>query len=111
MKQFEIYSWQPEGWPQPHPCVIVSHPSRAADKPDVEVIMCSTQQATRQPQNNEVILDTADGLNWETICKCDLIYTVPRKKITNRRGLVSLVRRMQIIRTIIASHGWGVVIG
>jgi hypothetical protein len=32
MKQFDIFSWQPAGWPEPHPCVIVSHPDRAGPK-------------------------------------------------------------------------------
>jgi hypothetical protein len=35
MKPFDIFSWQPSGWPEPHPCVIVSHPDRVAGKPDV----------------------------------------------------------------------------
>jgi len=35
MKPFDIFSWQPSVWPEPHPCVIVSHPDRVAGKPDV----------------------------------------------------------------------------
>lgn len=107
MKAFEIYSWQPPGWPEPHPCVIVSHPNRAANKPDVEVILCSTQRAKRQAEAHEVILDTADGLDWPTLCKCDHIYSVPRVKLTHRRGEVSAARKFQIIQKIIAGHGWG----
>src|SRR5947207_1708594 len=107
MKPFEIYSWQPTGWPEPHPCVIVSNPSRAANKPEVEVILCSTQRAGRAAQAGEIILDTADGLDWPTICKCDLIYSTSREKIKNRRGQVSMTRRALLIRTIIAAHAWG----
>ncbi len=36
MKPFDIFSWQPLGWPEPHPCVIISHPDRVANKPDVK---------------------------------------------------------------------------
>jgi hypothetical protein len=41
------------------------------------------------------------------LCKCDLIYTVPRDKIKNRRGQVSPLRRPLLIRTLIAAHAWG----
>ncbi len=110
MKPFDIFSWQPPGWPEPHPCVVVSNSARAGNKPDVEVILCSTQRAGRTAAAGEVILDMVDGLDWPTLCKCDLIYTVPRDKIKGRRGEVSPARRQLIVRTIIAAHGWGEVL-
>lgn len=110
MKTFDIFNWQPPGWPEPHPCVIVSHPDRTANKPDLEVVLCSTQAAKRLPARNEIILDKADGLDWETLCKCDLIYAVPRGELKNRRGSVSVNRRPHLIRTLIAAHGWPTVL-
>jgi hypothetical protein len=71
MKAWEIWSYQPSGWPEPHPAVIVSSPSRVANKPDLNILMCSSKQATREAMPNEVILDESDGLNWPTLCKCD----------------------------------------
>ena len=110
MKPFDVFSWQPQGWPQAHPCVIISSPARTANKPDVEVVMCSTQRAGRAAQAGEIILDTADGLNWPTICKCDLIHAVHRSDLQNRRGEVSARRRGLLIRTLLAAHGWGEVL-
>ena len=110
MKTFDIYTWQPPGWPEPHPCVIVSHPDRTTHKPDVEVVICSTQTARRLAAQHEIILDLADGLDWETLCKCDLIYAVPRGELKHRRGNVSLNRRRQLVQTIIAAHGWAQVL-
>jgi hypothetical protein len=112
MKPFEIYSWQPPGvnWHEPHPCVIVSHPSRASSKPDVEVLLCSTQRAKRTAEPHEIILDDADGLDWPTLCKCDLIYAVPRTQLGARRGVVGEVRQRQMLRTLLAAHGWGEVL-
>jgi mRNA-degrading endonuclease toxin of MazEF toxin-antitoxin module len=107
MKPFEIYSWQPPGWPEPHPCVIISSPARVSNKPDVEVVLCSTQKAGRAAQSHEIILDGADGLDWPTICKCDLIYAVPKDRIKNRRGQVSERRQGLLIKTLLAAHGWG----
>ena len=68
--------------------------------------MCSTQRAARAPKLHEVVLDQADGLDWPTLCKCDLIYAVPRGDLKRRRGLVSAARRASLLRTIIAAHGW-----
>ncbi len=107
MKPFDVFNWQPVGWPEPHPCVIISGAARTASKPDVEVVMCSTKQAGRAAGPGEVILDTADGLDWPTICKCDLIHAVAREELKKPRGEVSANRRAQIIRTIIAAHAWG----
>ena len=48
MKAFDIYSWQPAGWPEPHPAVIISNPARVANKPEVEVVTRSDSKARRR---------------------------------------------------------------
>jgi len=106
MKVFEIWSWQPPHWKEAHPAVIVSHPDRAAGKDMVEILMCSTQRATRAPRNHEFILDQAEGLDWPTLCKCDLIWAVPREELKQHRGVVSFTRRGPLVRTMIGAHGW-----
>lgn len=106
MKPFDVFDWQPPGWPEPHPCVVISHPSRAANKDPVEVLMCSSKRATRDAQSHEVILDAADAMGWPTLCKCDLIHTVPKSELKRFRGAVSVRRRPVLVRTIIAAHGW-----
>lgn len=106
MKPFDVLFWQPSGWPEPHPCVVISHPSRTENKPQVEVLMCSSKRASRAAEPHEVILDAADGLDWPTICKCDLIHTVEKSELKRHHGSVSLPRRALLIRTLIAAHGW-----
>jgi mRNA-degrading endonuclease toxin of MazEF toxin-antitoxin module len=106
MKAWEIYSYQPPGWNQPHPAVLVSHPQRVANKPQVEVLMCTSQRASRSPLPGEVILDEADGLDWTSLCKCDLIQTVAKADLKQRRGQVGHERRREIIRQIIIWHDW-----
>jgi mRNA-degrading endonuclease toxin of MazEF toxin-antitoxin module len=93
------------GW-GPHPVVVVSHPARAARKDFVEILDCSTQRATRLPQDHKVALEASDGLDWPTFCKCDCIYAVPRGELKKHRGTVALERRRQIVRTLISAHGW-----
>jgi hypothetical protein len=53
-----------------------------------------------------VILDANDGLDWPTLCKCDLLYTIQKVNLVNRRGAVSAERRRQIIATINRVNGW-----
>ena len=101
MKQFDIFSWQPSGWPEPHPCVIVSHPDRAGRKTPVEVIMCSSKRATRKAEPDEIILDEADGLDWKTMVRCDRIHLLPKERFDNQKGNVTDERRHLIARKII----------
>jgi len=110
MSPFEIFYWQPPDWPEAHPCVIVSHPDRASRKNPVEVILCSTKRATRKAEAHEIILDEADGLDWPTICKCDLVYAVSRDELKRRKGQVTDVRQSSLVRTMIAAHGWAAVL-
>jgi mRNA-degrading endonuclease toxin of MazEF toxin-antitoxin module len=93
------------GWGT-HPVVIVSHPARAARKEFVEILDCASQRADRPAREHEVVLDVADGLDWPTFCKCDCIYAVPRQELKRHRGTVAIERRRQMVRTMIAVHGW-----
>jgi hypothetical protein len=40
------------------------------------------------------------------LCKCDLIYAVEKTLLHTRRGIVTKERRREIVRAIVASHGW-----
>jgi hypothetical protein len=86
--------------------VIVSHPLRAQRKETVEVLLCTTLRAGHDPGPHEVVLNGSDCLDWSTLCRCDLIYSIPRSDLTSLRGTVSIARRRDIIRKMISSHGW-----
>jgi hypothetical protein len=106
MTAWDIWSFQPPGWIEPHPAVIVSHPGRVANKPEINILICSSKAPARPPKEHEVILDEADGLNWPTLCKCDYLFGVEKARLTNFRGHVSDARRRQIIATINRVNGW-----
>ncbi|MEI9960006.1 MAG: type II toxin-antitoxin system PemK/MazF family toxin [Limisphaerales bacterium] len=107
MKQWDIFTWEfPEG---DHPAIIVSHSVRVAQKPVVNVLLCSSQRAKRLAEVNEIILDEADGLDWPTLCKCDLLYDVPKEELKHKRGSVTPIRRRQIVERIISAFGWSAV--
>jgi hypothetical protein len=52
------------------------------------------------------LLDQADGLDWPTLCQCDMIYSVPKDELREKRGEVTEARQSPLLRTIIAAHGW-----
>ena len=104
MNAWEVYSCD-LGFGE-HPVVVVSHPLRVANKPEVDIVACSSRRAGRHPDVHEVLLDEADGMNWPTLCKCDLIYTLPKTELRNHRGRVTVERRRAIVETIIRAHGW-----
>jgi len=105
MKPWDIYTYdfQDAG---PHPAVIVSHPDRVTHAAWVNVLICTTQRASRPPKENEVRLNGADGLDWETLCRCDVLWLVEKLKLSAKRGNVSRVRRRQIVDKINAAMGW-----
>jgi hypothetical protein len=87
----------------PHPVVLISCQARIDAKPEVMVLKCTTMQpgTGRAAKENETLLDEADGMDWKTVCRCDLLFAVPKGALTNRRGSVTFERRREIARKII----------
>jgi hypothetical protein len=100
MKAWDIYTGNLFG---PHPCVLVSCQARIDWKPEVVVLKCTsmTPGQERLPKENETVLDQEDGLSWRTLCRCDLLFTVDKSSLTNKRGVVTLERRRDIARKIV----------
>jgi len=104
MKPWEVWTWKfPDAGE--HPAVVLGTEERLKLKPSVCVILCSSQRATRTPELHEVILDQADGLNWETLCKCDVVYAAQKTELVQRRGTVTTERRRAIAERVIRALG------
>jgi hypothetical protein len=104
MKPWEIYMWKfPDAGE--HPAVILGTVERVQQKPMINVLLCSSQQANRGPKETEVILDRADGLDWPTICKCDFVYSAPADQFSQARGSVTTARRREIAARVIRGLG------
>jgi mRNA-degrading endonuclease toxin of MazEF toxin-antitoxin module len=106
MKPSDLFTWDFPG-AGPHPAIIISNEARVALKPEVCVLLCSSRRATRPPKATEVVLNGADGLDWETLVKCDLIYTAPTDQLKNHRGSVTKIRRRQIAEKVVKSIAFG----
>lgn len=104
MKPWDIYTWEFPG-ADAHPAVVLGTETRLANKPKVNVLFCSSKRAARKAEVLEVILDAGDGLDWETLCKCDLIFAVPKEQLTRKRGTVTRERRREIAERVIRSLG------
>ncbi len=103
MTQWDIYSWAfPHG---EHPAVIISPPDRLNTE-TVNVLFCSSHRASRPPGIHEVLLNSADGLDWPTLCRCDFFWTAAKSELTRRRGSVSTERRREIGNKIIRLFGF-----
>ena len=46
------------------------------------------------------------GPSHAGLCKCELIYAAEKDALHTRRGMVTTERRREIVRVLIASHGW-----
>ncbi len=93
--QFQVwhYVFEVQG---EHPVVLISHPDIAARSSVVNVLYCTSQRQSRLPKPHEVMLDKADGLDWETFCNCGLLYSVPSAGLFGHRGQVTPERRNAI---------------
>jgi mRNA-degrading endonuclease toxin of MazEF toxin-antitoxin module len=101
VRQWEIYLF-PFRKEQPHPAVIISNEERCVndDLEFVNALICTSAKLNREARKNEVILNAADGLDWKTAVRCDVIYLLPKAEFRERRGKVCQQRRVAIARKI-----------
>ena len=104
MKQWDIYLF-PFGDEKPHPAVIISPDERVfnEDIETVNALICTSARLNREPKKTEVILNGADGLDWKTAVRCDVIYLLSKSHFKEIRGRVTLPRRTAIARKIAES--------
>jgi mRNA-degrading endonuclease toxin of MazEF toxin-antitoxin module len=94
--QFEVWRMVFEDKGGEHPVVLISHPDICARAKVVNVLFCTSQRQSRQPYPHEVMLNGADGMDWETFCDCSTIYAVKSASLFGKRGRVSLERRRTV---------------
>lgn len=101
MKQWDIYSFNfPQGR---HPAVILSPDDQClnADFLELNILFASSARPmTRNLKRFEVVLDQADGLDWQTAVRCHKIHLISKIELTGFRGHVSAVRQREICRRI-----------
>ncbi len=93
--QFDIWEYN---FPQQglHSVVLISHPDFCSRSQRVNVLYCTSQRQSRPAKYFEVMLDRADGFDWETFCDCSVLWLAEAAKLIRKRGHVVLERRRQI---------------
>ncbi len=101
MRQWDIYLF-PFEKEQPHPAVIISNDERCLndDLEYVNALICTSAKLNREAKKHEVTVNGADGLEWKTALRCDVIYLLPKGEFREQRGKVSAARRVAIARKI-----------
>ena len=99
MRQWDIFLF-PFTEELPHPVVILSTDERAGARQNVNGLLCVSLRG-RPLVLNEVLLDKADGLDWESAVRCDLVHLLARDRFLERRGGVIPERQIQISRKLI----------
>ena len=86
-----------------HPAVIISNDEtcRNPDIEEVNTLLCTSARVHRAPKSTEEILDEADGLDWQTMVRCDKIHLLPKARFCDRKGNVTEERRYLIARKMI----------
>ena len=105
MRQWEIWDWEfPHG---KHPAIVISPEDRCrnSDILTVNVLGCSSRRASRTAEIHEVLLNQDDGLDWETLCRCDVMFLATKAELTRKRGAVTRERRREIGQKVIRLFG------
>jgi hypothetical protein len=94
--QFEIWTFDFPERGGAHPCVLISHPDIAARAKWVNILYCTSQRQSRPLRPYEVLLNGADGRDWETFCDCSILFIAESARLYNKMGTGTLPRRNQI---------------
>jgi len=88
--------------------VIISPQARTANPAidTVNIMGGSSHRALRLPKEHESLLDVADGLDWETLLRLDVIFLAKKSELARHRGSVTPERRRALGAKIIRLFGF-----
>ncbi len=101
IRQWEIWKHPAQG--RDHWYVIFSGQERLDSRHDqINGLLCVTQHGPLL--KTDVMLNSAEGFQFETACQCDLIYPLQKSKLHVKIGMVSEFRREALKRKIVEVH-------
>lgn len=105
MTQWEVVFFPYPSPEQSHPCVVISSARELRDTriPTVNALLGKTKRGDKKLLEFEVLLDSADGMDHETVVACNIIFSLKKTDAGKRVGVVSHERRRRICRSIISS--------
>jgi mRNA-degrading endonuclease toxin of MazEF toxin-antitoxin module len=93
MKQWDIFLF-PFDEEKSHPVVILSPDERIEDRKFINGLLVTTLRGDATLIPTEVLLNGADGLDWESACRCDLIHRLEKHRFREKCGTVSYHERV-----------------
>jgi mRNA-degrading endonuclease toxin of MazEF toxin-antitoxin module len=66
----------------------------------LNVLACSKRVPSEGAKAHQVLLNGADGLEFQTVCGCEFFHVVARDSLVEKIGRVSAVRRRAIGRKL-----------
>jgi mRNA-degrading endonuclease toxin of MazEF toxin-antitoxin module len=96
LRQWEIWRAKPAGFERAHWFVLISNQERL-DSPRmlaVSALCCFTLRGA--PDETDVRLNAADGLDVASVCQCDFVWVLQKRDLEENRGPVSWERQQQI---------------
>jgi hypothetical protein len=96
LHQWEVWKSRPEGFAKDHWFVLISGQERldSARVLQVNGLVCYTLRGALE--GNDVRLNSADGFVAPTVCQCDLVFLLDKRKLHSSQGLVSWERQQAI---------------
>jgi hypothetical protein len=96
VRQWEIWKCKPEGLERDHWFVIVSNQERCDSERLLMVngLACFTLRG--ELRQNEIRLNGADGFDSPSVCQCDFLYALPKRKLHSPLGQVAWERQQQL---------------
>ena len=96
VRQWQIWKCRPPGFEREHWFVVLSGQERL-DHPQrfpVNGLACYKLQG--DPKQLDVRLNGADGFDGPTVCQCDFIFALDRRKLHSSLGSVTWERQQAI---------------
>ncbi len=90
-----------------HPAIILSGADILDDPRQLRfnAIMGTKRPPAAKILPHQVLLDAADGLDFQTLVNCSLVYVIRKQAIIRSAGVVSHMRRPEIAKRVRASLG------
>lgn len=92
-----------------HPAVVLSPPDILADPRQnrINVLVGTKKQPAEAVKSHQVVLNGADGLEFQTLINCSLVYQVKKARVLRMAGSVAHARRGAIAVRLRAALGLG----
>jgi len=96
VRQWQIWKCRPPGFEREHWFVILSGQERLDHPQRLQVNGLACYKLQGDPKKLDVRLNGADGFDGPTVCQCDFIFALDRRKLHSSLGSVTWERQQAI---------------